>query len=189
MQSDELDTEWRIQGLVLDLEADAVSSVDEIDLDNLADEREGLTVDLPAPPNEGTGLEDLLDEFVELVNARDLDGLAEVLKPDVVADFLDSTSRFGVIDELSELVLRNSSLTLTRGELDLEPVAALWVLDQEKGVYDLIGFLTFEMSDSGDLIQRMDYVDELPGVEDLVVETPDCLEIPEWEVWSAYDEH
>ena len=144
--------------------------------------------DLPAPQTGGTELEDLLDEFVELVNARDLDGLGEVLNPDVVADFLDSTSRFGVIDELSELVLRNSSLTLTRGELDLEPVAALWVLDQEKGVYDLVGFLTFEMSDSGDLIQRMDYVDELPGVEELVVETPESLEIPEWEVWSAYDE-
>lgn len=189
MRSDELDTEWRIQGLVLDLEAEAVSPVDEIDLDILADEREGLTVDRLPPPIEGTELEDLLDEFVELMNARDLDGLAEVLKPDVVADFLDSTSRFGVIDELGELVLRNSSLTLTRGELDLEPVAALWVLDQDKGVYDLVGFLTFEMSDSGDLIQRMDYVDELPGVEDLVVETPESLEIPEWEVWSAYDEH
>lgn len=199
MHRDDLDTEWERpepaeeEEMVLEIGDEMVSARDEDDSDTEwpagSASEEGFTIDGATSRIASAGLDDLLDEFVELVNARDLDGLTEVLAPDVTAEFLDSTSRFGVIEGLNELVLRNSTLMATRGDLGSEPIAALWIFDQEKAGYDLVGYLTFEMTDSNELIQRLDYVEELSGLEDLVIETPESLEVPEWEVWSAYDEH
>lgn len=199
MHQQDLDTEWERHGsarqreMVLEMEAEIVSARDEVDLDIEGPAGsavgEGFTVDGPASRIAGAGLDDLLDEFVELVTARDLDGLTDVLAPDVLAEFLDSTSCFGAIDGLNELVLRNPTLMFTRGDLDSEPIVALWILDQDKDCYDLVGYLMFEMTDSNELIQRLEFVEELPGLEDLVIETPEGREIPEWDVWSAYDEH
>jgi hypothetical protein len=179
MHRDDLDMEWELPGpaeeeeMVLEIGDEMVSSRDEVDSDTEwpagSTPEEGFTVDGPASRIANAGLDDLLDDFVELVNARDLEGLTEVLAPDVTAGFLDSTSRFGVMDGLNEFVLRNSTLMATRADLGSEPIAALWIFDQEEAGYDLVGYLTFEMTDSNELIQRLDYVEELPA----------------WKIWSS----
>jgi hypothetical protein len=59
------------------------------------------------------------------------------------------------------------------------------MLQQGKDAPCLVGYLTFEIGDTGELIQRLDYVEELPGLEDLIIEMPETLDLPEWEVWPS----
>jgi hypothetical protein len=127
-------------------------------------------------------------EFVDLVNARDMDGLVELLAPDVECVFLGETSQAGVIDGLSDLIFRHPDLVVTRGDLGPTPVVATWLLDADADHYRFSGMFTFELSDDGEgTISRLDYVEEIPD-EDLVVEVPEDCERPEWEDWSAQDE-
>lgn len=133
-------------------------------------------------------LDNVLVEFVELVNARDMDGLAELLAPEAEAAFLGELSPTGLIDGLGDLIFRHPDLVVTRGDLGPEPIAAVWLLDADADHYRFAGMFTLELSDvANGMIGRIDYVEEPPD-GDLVVEVPDDSERPEWEDWSAQDE-
>jgi len=134
-------------------------------------------------------LDNILDELVDLVNGRDLDGLSELLASDAEAGFLGRSSRNGVVDGFNDLFLRYPTLIVTRGDLGSDPIVAVWIFDREADRFDPFGYMTFEMSDKEEgLLQRVEYVDELPDTEDLVVEVPEHSELPEWEDWSELDE-
>jgi hypothetical protein len=65
----------------------------------------------------------------------------------------------------------------------------VWAFDFEGDRFDLSGYMTLDIGDSEDaLILRIGYIDELSDTEDLVVESPDRSELPEWEDWSELDE-
>jgi len=145
--------------------------------------------DDPAWSIASADVDNVLDELVDLVNGRDLDGLGEVLSPDATADFLGATSGESIIDGLSEMVLRNPTLIVTRGELGPDPVVAVWLFDEEAHGYDLIGYFSVELTENDDrLIQRMEYIEELPDSGRLTVETPDRVDLPEWDDWSINEE-
>jgi hypothetical protein len=199
MNREELDGWWegtgadREEETGLDFEADMVSLREGIDA-----EPEGA----PNPSLEETGpgdepgwmidsadLDNVLDELADLVNARDLDGCTEMLAPDVVSDFLGGTSAATLVDGLGEMLLRNPSLILTRGETGAEPILAAWLFDSEEDGYDLVGYFTVELTESEDrLIQQLEYVDEILDPDRLTVEVPEHTDLPEWDDWSTYAE-
>lgn len=134
-------------------------------------------------------LDNALVEFVDRVNARDFDGLGELLADEVESAFLGGFSRAAVLEGLEDLLFRHPDLAVTRGDLGPTPVAASWILDSDTGHYRLAGFFTLELADDTDgLVGRLDYVDE-PPEEGLVVEVPEDSERQEWEDWSAHDEN
>lgn len=173
-------------------EPDIDYDTDQIEVRNEPEEGDplgGTPPDVEAQIIDNVDLDNVLDEFVELVNGRDLDGLSDLLASDAEADFLSETSREGVVDGFSDLFLRNPTLLLTRGDLGPEPIVAVWAFDFEGDRFDLSGYMTLDIGDSEDaLILRISYVDELADTDDLVVESPDRSELPEWEDWSALDE-
>jgi hypothetical protein len=133
-------------------------------------------------------LDRTIDEFVDVLNGRDLDGLSELLASDAEAGFLGGSSRDGVVDGFNALFLRYPTLLVTRGESGSDPIVAVWIFDRAADRFDPFGYMTFETSDNEEgLIQRVDYIDELPDSEDLVVEVPERSELPEWEDWSELD--
>jgi hypothetical protein len=199
MNREELDGWWegtgadREEETGLDFEADMVSLREGIDA-----EPEGA----PNPSLEETGpgdepgwmidsadLDNVLDELADLVNARDLDGCTEMLAPDAVSDFLGGTSAATLVDGLGEMLLRNPSLILTRGETGAEPILAAWLFDSEEDGYDLVGYFTVELTETEDrLIQQLEYVDEIIDPDQLTVEVPEHTDLPEWDDWSTYAE-
>jgi hypothetical protein len=133
-------------------------------------------------------LDNALGAFVDVVNGRDFDGLEGLLGSDAESEFLGAMSRVGIIDGLSDLVLRYPTLLLTRGDLGSEPIVGLWTFDFDGDRFEAFGFMTLDMSDSEQgLIQRISYIDELTN-DDLVVESPDRSDLPEWDDWSELDE-
>lgn len=157
----------------------------ETDEDLLADgfdsDRLDITVAESSPTPADTDLENALVEFVDRFNARDMEGLSELFAPEATFDLTESLAP----GSLDDLFLRHPDLILTRGELDLSPVAAAWILDADTDHYRLCGLFVLEIEEG--LIERIVFVDEVPE-GDLVVETPDDTERPEWEDWSAQDE-
>ncbi len=138
---------------------------------------------------ENADLDNATDEFVDVVNGRDLDGLSDLLAPDVVAEFLGGMSQGEVVDGFGDLFMRYPTLLTTRADLGSEPIIALWTFDHEADHFDQFGFLFFEMSeDTGGLIGRITYADEVSDTDELVIETPDRGDLPEWEEWSDLDE-
>lgn len=148
-----------------------------------------MTPDEPARRIENAALDDALDEFVERVNARDLDGLGDLLASDVEAPFLQEVSRAGAVAGLNDLILRHPTLTLTRGDRGSDPMVAAWLFDSDQDRYDLVGYFSFELTGTEEaLIQRLDYVEEFSDSDEMVVERPEKTELAEWEDWSNQDE-
>jgi hypothetical protein len=134
-------------------------------------------------------LDNAIDEWVDVVNGRDLDGLSELLAADAEASFLGEWSRDGVVDGFNDLFLRYPTLLVTRGEAGPDPIVAVWIFDRVADRFDPFGYMTFETTDDdAGLIRRVEYIGELPDSEDLLVETPERSELPEWEDWSELDE-
>ena len=134
-------------------------------------------------------LDNTIDELVDMLNGRDLDGFSDLLAPNVESGFLGVSSRDGVVDGLNDLFLRYPTLLVTRGESGPDPIVAVWIFDREADRFDPFGYMTFETSDDdAGLIQRIEYIDELPDSDDLVVEIPERSELGELEDWSELDE-
>ncbi|MDH3260622.1 MAG: hypothetical protein OEM84_06570 [Acidimicrobiia bacterium] len=122
------------------------------------------------------------DEFVDLFNARDLDGIADLVTAEVASDLFDGTGVESAVNGIAGLMRRYPQLIATRGEDGNQPIVALWIPD-EQSQYRLMGYL--EMSTEEELIDRITYVDT-PGT-DLLVEEPDADEMAEWQDWQDWD--
>jgi hypothetical protein len=128
-------------------------------------------------------VENASDEFVDLFNARDLDGIAELVTADVSSDLFDGEGADSVIEGLAGLLRRYPQLVSTRGEDGNRPIVALWT-PNEQHHYSLMGYL--ELSAEDELIDRITYVDT-PESGDLLLEEPDLEEMSEWQDWSEWD--
>jgi hypothetical protein len=126
--------------------------------------------------------ESLVDEFVDLFNARDVDGLGELLWSDVDAEFVHEHGSAGALEGLEDLFVRQPYSILTRGEVGNEPIAAVWRPGDEGG-YMQCGFLVFEFSDGDEpLVSRVEYVEEIDS-DDILIEEPDDVdEGVDWEL-------
>lgn len=179
----EPDTETR-----LDFDADGIVPQDEPSAEDSEatgenDEGEGTVAWRAAVEN--AALDDVLVDFVDLFNARDWEGMTDLLAADVESGFFGNVTRADLIDALNDLILRYASLVVTRGDIGAQPVAAAWLLDQGTNGYDPVGYFTIALADGDDpRIGTVDYVEEVPDDEDVVLEVPDSGERNEWEDWS-----
>ncbi len=167
--------------IVLEYEFDGIETRDETELDGevQTDATDGPDQQVEDPWVSVDGVDDAIDCFVELMMARDLDSLEDMLAPEVEASLLGEVSRPGVLEGLADLLLRYPDLVLTRGDLGLEPIAAAWVFDQEQNRYDMVGYFAVEMTDGDDpKIERLDFVEEPADPDELLVEIPDRSELP-----------
>jgi len=126
--------------------------------------------------------ENASDEFVDLFNARDLDGIADLVTSDVTSDLFDGAGVDSAVEGLAGLLRRYPQVIATRGEDGNQPIVALWIPD-EQDRYGLMGYL--ELSTEEELVERISYVDT-PG-SDLLVEEPDADEMDEWQDWRGWD--
>ncbi len=123
--------------------------------------------------------------FVERFNARDWEGVSDLLAEDVTSDFFQATTAEDLIEGMIDLMLRYPTLVVTRGDLGHDPVAAAWLLDQDLERYGLVGYFRIEV-DEGDepLIANLEYIEEVPDTPNAVFESPEGTEIDEWEDWN-----
>lgn len=167
----------------LDTDEDPISTYDEYD--------EDWDDDTAAEPGETDDpvAETLIVELGERLNAWDLEAVAELLHPEAESSFLQATDRDEVVAGLADLGERNPTLTFTRGELGMEPVLAVWVMDTTAGDHDLMGLLRFDCDTEGEepTITRLDLFEPGPD-DDVLLEEPDPAEIAEWEDWDTIDE-
>lgn len=184
--SDEPAPRAREEEPVIDFESDGIDVRGEAGADHSASD---FFLDDPIRRIDNAELDNILDEFVDVLNGRDLDGLSELLAADAEAGFLGELTRDGVVDGFNDLFLRYPTLLVTRGESGSDPIVAVWIFDREADLFDPFGYMTFETSDNKEtLIQRIDYIDEFSDFEDVVVEVPERSELGEWEDWSELDE-
>jgi hypothetical protein len=147
----------------------------------------GTADDEPLPITDPE-LDNAVVEFVDLLNARDIDALAELFAADAEASSLGEASAEGIIDALAAMVWREPDLVVTRGDMGIIPVAPAWILDPDTDRYQLAGLFKFELSDQAEgMIGRLEYVGE-DTLEDAVFEVPDDSERAEWEDRSTQDE-
>jgi hypothetical protein len=171
----------------IDPQQDPVSLYDSYDESDEAGEEGELPGDEPDAPADPAG-ESLIVELCERLNARDFDGLEELLDPEATSGFLQASSREEVMAALMELVERYPGLLCTRGELGAEPVLGLWVVDPAQGDHDLVGVMRFDWSDGQEPLLTGLEVVEPDGTQDLLLERPDPDEIEEWDDWRLLDE-
>lgn len=126
--------------------------------------------------------ENVCDEFVDYLNARDLDAIAEMVGEEVTSNLFDGSGVEAALHGLSDFVLRYPQLIASRAEDGTRPLVALWVPD-ESDRYRLMGHL--DVSSDDELIDRITYVDT--DVGDLVVEEPDPDELAEWQNWPEWE--
>ena len=123
--------------------------------------------------------------FVERFNARDWDGVSDLLAEDVTSDFFQATTAEDLIEGMIDLMLRYPTLVVTRGDLGHDPVAAAWLLDQDLERYGLVGYFRIEVDESDEpLIANLEYIEEVPDTPNAVFESPEGTEIDEWEDWN-----
>jgi hypothetical protein len=132
------------------------------------------------PPLAATNDSELIDEFIEFFNARDLDSIGSMLAADVEAEFVHSIGSMGALIGLEDLFLREPLVLLTRGDADGDALAVVW--HPTGSGHQTVGYLSFEFTDEDpEEITRIEYLDEL-NAEDLVVEEPDEVTAEEWEL-------
>lgn len=171
----------------IDPQQDPVSLYDSYDESDEAGEDDELTGGEPESPTDPAG-ESLIVELSERLNARDFDGLEELLDPEAASGFLQASGREEVVAALMELVERHPGLLTTRGELGSEPVLGLWVVDPAEGDHDLVGVMQFDWSDGAEPLLTSLEVVEPDGTQELLLERPDPDEIEEWDDWRLLDE-
>lgn len=151
--------------------------VDEPDGDLLTDDLEGGLRD--------DGEADLIDAAADAFNARDLEGLLELVAADGEVPGLLGYEVANLPDALEDLWRRRPTCCLTRGHVDGRHVGVLWdtdgatwwrlalvhvddVADGRAGV--------LELSDDAELLERV------------TAEAPELSDLPEGSRWSEWDE-
>ena len=174
------DTEAPVEEYVLDstrsgLHVEEAGTPMVVDEDDEADEDDLAIV--------FSGLDALIDAFVEAYNARDLDALDELLAEDAeLPGFGDD--REGFERAVEELWERRPNSTMTRGEIEGEPVAVMWVLGDD-ATWWRSALVTFEPTSETELAV-VELVEEGVELEQVVAEEPDTEyeEGMRWEEWE-----
>jgi hypothetical protein len=174
----------------LDFESDPITKVDEDDI-AAADPEKALaptgkpSPTAPLPELYSVELNNTLVGYVETFNARDWEGVTDLLAEDATSEFFQAANAEDLIEGITDLVLRYPTLVVTRGDLGNDPVAAAWLLDQELDRYGLVGYFRFGLDDGDEpLIENLEYIEELPDTPNAVFEPPEASDIAEWDDWS-----
>jgi hypothetical protein len=126
--------------------------------------------------------ENFRDALVDSFNARDLDGIVELVSDSVTSDMFEGSGVDAAIEGLSALWMRYPSLMASRGDCENDCVVALWLPDEE-GVFRSMGFLELTIED--DQIEHVTYIDDDDA--DFHAEPPDEEQVEEWLDWAEWD--
>ncbi len=133
--------------------------------------------------------EAVLNEFVELFNARDWDTIGEFIAEEVTSEGLGAASKLAVLQALAQLDVTYPGLLVTRAEYGSEPVVAAWLPEFETRDWAPMGHFSFSFTDDEEpLIEHIEYEAVPTEDEQLLAEQPDAEDLPEWFDWTAYDE-
>jgi hypothetical protein len=111
---DEEATRPTVEEPVIDFESDGLDVRGEAEANHLSSD---FFSDDQTRRIDNADLDNTIDELVDVLNGRDLDGLSELLAADVEAGVLGESSRDGVVDGFNDLFLRYPTLLVTRGEI------------------------------------------------------------------------
>lgn len=133
----------------------------------------------------GGDLESLRDALVDAFNARDLDGVVglaadDVELPDLHGDGVDDLER-----EIIDLWDRRPGLLLTRAHTEEgEPVAAVWIRNEERG-WSCVALMCLSEED-GELTV-LEIIDDVATMDSVSAEPPDDADVEEggeFEQWT-----
>lgn len=126
--------------------------------------------------------ENFRDALVDAFNARDLDGVGELLGEEVTSDVFDGVGVDAALEGLSAFWIRYPRLVASRGDCEDDCVIALW-LPGEDGKFHSVGFLELTIED--DSIEHVTYVDD--DEAEMTAEPPDEGELAAWFDWAEWD--
>ena len=126
--------------------------------------------------------ENFRDALVDAFNARDLDGITELVSDSVTSDVFEGVGVEAALEGLSDFWMRYPSLVASRGDCENDCVVALWLPDDE-GVFRSRGFLELTIED--DQIEHVSYIDDDDA--DFHAEPPDQEQLAEWLDWAEWD--
>lgn len=129
---------------------------------------------------------DAVDAFDEAFNARDLDGVLDVLAEDVEAPGLGN-DRDNLPDALEELWERCPNCLLTRGWLDGRCVSVMWEPGELEGWWR-IAIVHFDDVEAG-RIGMLELTDDQVVLDQVETDGPDgdAEEGTRWEEWAEGD--
>lgn len=149
------------------------------------------TAEGPHPDGRFVALATLVDAFIESFAAHDLEDLMVTL-----ADDADLPGLGGDVDGLPAVLTRcwneRPHALLTRGLMDgavhggeSRPVAVLWDVDDEG--WRRVGLLTFALDDAADRLGCVEFVGDVPLVDEVDAVPPD-EDPPEGALWREWEE-
>ncbi len=153
------------------------------------------------PPTIDADPESVHDALITFFNARDFEGFASLLAPDVDCPHFEAVAPGGVSEAFNDVALRYPGILMTRGEIDDDPVAVLWspapapgAHGRQEGTFHRMGVLSFTYTDGNEtLVDHIAYDDDPDPLENLLAEEPDPGDLPEgvdwmeWEAGELYD--
>jgi hypothetical protein len=128
---------------------------------------------------------DLLDSLAEVFNARDLDGLLELLTDDAEVAGLLAHDRDDVADALRDLWRRRPTCCLTRGFAAAEHVGVLWEHDGQAW-WRIAAVHIDDPADSQ--LGVLEFSDDPALLEQIDCEPPDPDDLEEGARWSEWEE-
>lgn len=125
-----------------------------------------------------------LDAIAETFNARDLDGLLELIAEDCQLPGV-AMDRDGLAEMVEDIWERQPTCLLTRGELDEEPVGVLWELGAGDTWWPVASLHVAEPAESD--VGVVDLVDDAMTLDRIVAEPPDG-DLEEGTRWREWEE-
>lgn len=141
--------------------------------------------DRPVPDLDDADLETLRNAFVEAFNARDLDGILEIVAADAELPDTVGEGHEALADELLAVWERSPIVVLTNAQLQEAPAAVAWLPD-EQGRWTRVALVTFH-SDQGRLTV-IDRPDDPEALHTALAEDPIGDIVDEELDWSGWDE-
>ena len=140
--------------------------------------------DRSEPDLDDADLETLRNAFVEAYNARDLDGVLEVVSPDAELPDISGEGHDALIDELESVWERSPLVVLTPAHVGDAPAAVAWLPD-ERGRWHRAGLLTFDSDDGRLTVVEMP--DDAEALDEALAEDPVGDIVSEELDWSEWD--
>lgn len=129
-------------------------------------------------------LETLRDEFVDAFNARDLDTLLGLARPDVDCPDIHGDGLAALADEFSAIWERSPGALLTRGFLDDAPCGVAWLPDEE-GCWTRAALVLLEADDGQ--ISAVSLPDDIDALDRAEADDPEGEEVEEGADWAEWE--
>lgn len=148
------------------------------------DDPDGGVADDVDLPTSGDPRADALDVVAEAFNARDMDGLLDVVAADGEAPGLLSYERGDLPAAIQDLWQRRPSCCLGRGHVDDEPVGVLWEHDGDR--WWEVAVVHVDDVDDG-VVGVLEFGDDPALLEQVEAEPPDG-DLEEGTRWSEWED-